>query len=107
MWGACPVFSRPKYFNFRSVWGILMTAILFDWVPAIGAQAPILTAPADIPRYELNIARVPLNSALKDLAIQTGLQIARLSDAGASGGLVGPLSGRFSVSEALDRLLAG
>ena len=61
---------------------------------------------AAIRRYELNIPRQALDTALKDLAQQTGLQVARFSDAGNSDAFVGPLRGQYSVGQALDTLLA-
>lgn len=55
--------------------------------------------------YYLNIPRQPLDAALRDLAQQTGLQIARFNDAKAGTSLVGPLSGEMSVDSALKSLL--
>jgi iron complex outermembrane recepter protein len=56
-------------------------------------------------RYDLNIARQALDSALKDLAQQTGLQIARLSDTIDGAAMVGPLTGQLSAEQALESLL--
>jgi hypothetical protein len=54
----------------------------------------------------LNIPEQPLDTALKDLAQQTGLQIARFSDVVAGNALVGPLSGDYSLEQALNFLRA-
>jgi iron complex outermembrane recepter protein len=56
--------------------------------------------------YNLNIPEQPLDTALKDLAQQTGLQIARFSDVVAGNARVGPLSGDYSLEQALNFLLA-
>jgi iron complex outermembrane recepter protein len=56
--------------------------------------------------YNLNIPEQSLDTALKDLAQQTGLQIARFSDVGAGTAVVGPLSGDYSLEQALNYLLA-
>jgi outer membrane cobalamin receptor len=55
--------------------------------------------------YELNIPAQPLDSALKALADQTGLQIARLSDAASGNPVVGPLNGDYSLERALNYML--
>ncbi len=68
-----------------------------------GAAANESTAAAR--RYELNIPRQTLDTALKDLAQQTGLQVARFSDAVKGDTVVGPLSGTYSAAQALERLL--
>ena len=61
---------------------------------------------AAITHYELNIPREPLDTALKDLAQQTGLQVGRFSDAIKGDILVGPVIGNYSAAEALKTLLA-
>lgn len=60
---------------------------------------------ASIKKHELNISRQTLDSALKDLARQTGLQIARMSDQVDGSALVGPLNGTLTTEEALKSLL--
>ena len=55
--------------------------------------------------YELNIPRQTLDTALKDLAQQTGLQVARFSDAVRGDALAGPVKGKYSVDVALKILL--
>jgi len=57
-------------------------------------------------RYDLNIPRQSLDTALKDLAQQTGLQIARFSDEIDGGPLVGPVTGNETPEQALKVLLA-
>jgi len=56
--------------------------------------------------YQLSIARQTLDVALQDLARQTGLQIMRFSDAVQGDTMVGPLDGRYSIGQALQKLLA-
>ena len=100
-----PVLSQPKHFNFISVWGIVMTAIVLALVPAARTAGATPETTQDSGRYQLEIPREPLGSALKDFAIQTGLQIARFADPGTSGVAVGPVSGRYTVAEGLSQLL--
>ena len=63
-------------------------------------------ADASITHYELNIPRQPLDTALNDLAQQTGLQVGRFSDAVKGDTVVGPVTGNYSADEALKTLLA-
>jgi outer membrane receptor protein involved in Fe transport len=63
-------------------------------------------AQASITHYELNIPRQPLDTALKDLAQQTGLQVGRFSDAVNGDTVVGPVTGNYSADQALKTLLA-
>jgi len=69
---------------------------------ALGAAA---SAQAAIREFNLNIPRQPLDSALNDLAHQTGLQVGRFSDSVDGATVVGPLSGKYSADVALTRLL--
>jgi len=78
----------------------LLTVVLAGAALAIPVSAQAL---AD--SYHLNIPRQPLDGALKDLAQQTGLQIARFSDTPGSGALVGPVTGEMPVGQALNSLL--
>jgi outer membrane receptor protein involved in Fe transport len=63
------------------------------------------SAQALVQHYQLNIPRQSLDTALKDFAAQTGLQVARMSDAVDGSALVGPVTGDLSVEEALSSLL--
>jgi iron complex outermembrane receptor protein len=63
-------------------------------------------AHASITHYELNIPSQPLDTALKDLAQQTGLQVGRFSDAVKGDTVVGPVTGNYSADQALKTLLA-
>lgn len=60
---------------------------------------------ASVKKHELNIPRQSLDAALKDLARQTGFQIARMSDRVRGDALVGPLRGALTAEEALASLL--
>src|SRR5688572_28415542 len=62
-------------------------------------------AQALMKNYELNIPKQPLRIAVRDLAQQTGLQIALFGDAVDGNVLVGPVSGLQSAEEALTTLL--
>jgi outer membrane receptor protein involved in Fe transport len=74
-------------------------------VLAVAAVAVPVSAQALTQSYQLNIPRQPLDSALKDLAQQTGLQIARFSDSPGGSALVGPVTGEMTVAQALTSLL--
>ncbi len=63
-------------------------------------------AQASITHYDLDIPRQPLDTALKDLAQQTGLQVGRFSDAVKGDTLVGPITGNYSADQAIKSLLA-
>ena len=58
-------------------------------------------------RYALNIPREDLSAALKRFALETGLQVARLSDEHSDDPEVGPLVGSYTAIQALDTLLRG
>lgn len=58
-------------------------------------------------RYAIAIPRQSLDVALRALAAQTGLQIARFSDNLDGGLLVGPVDGTLTPQQALDELLRG
>lgn len=60
---------------------------------------------AALRQYDLNIPRQSLDLALKDLAQQTGLQIARLSESADGAAVVGPVSGSLTPGAALESLL--
>jgi len=64
-----------------------------------------VNAQAVMRHYQLDIPRQPLDSALKDFARQTGLQVARFSDRVDGSALVGPVNGDFSADDALKSLL--
>jgi iron complex outermembrane recepter protein len=72
---------------------------------ATGSISAAERADASITRYQINISRQPLDAALNDLAQQTGLQVARFSDAVRGDTVVGPLSGHYSAEQALSTLL--
>jgi outer membrane receptor protein involved in Fe transport len=58
-------------------------------------------------RYVLNIPRGDLSAVLKRFALETGLQIAQLSDEQSEDPQVGPLVGSYTATQALDLLLRG
>lgn len=82
-----------------------MRVLFLSMVLALcGVIAPA-AAQAVAQSYYLNIPRQPLDAALRDLAQQTGLQIARLDDSKSRMPLVGPLRGEMSVDSALKAIL--
>src|SRR5258706_9865041 len=62
-------------------------------------------AQAAIQHYQLNIPRQSLDTALKDLAQQTGLQIGRFSGRIDGSAMVGPVKGDQTPAQALKILL--
>jgi iron complex outermembrane receptor protein len=80
----------------------IVAASLFTTCGLIAAES----IQAAITHYELNIPRQPLDTALKDLAQQTGLQVGRFSDAVKGDVIVGPVTGNYSAEQALTSLLA-
>jgi iron complex outermembrane recepter protein len=56
-------------------------------------------------KYDLHIARQPLDTALKNLAEQTGLQIARYGASADGAVMVGPVFGALTTEQALENLL--
>jgi len=64
-----------------------------------------VSAQALMRHYQLNIPRQPLDTALKEFAHQTGLQVARFSDRVDGSAVVGPVSGTLSLADALKSML--
>ncbi len=82
---------------------IASSALILGWAPMAAAQAPL---PSQSVTRSVSIPRGPLTPALNALAAQTGLQI--LFDAQvASGRTTRGVSGNFTPSQALNRLLQG
>jgi len=73
---------------------------------ALAFSAAVIPVPghAATNLYQLNVPRQSLDAALKDLAKQTGVQIARFSDMPYNM-MVGPVIGNVSITQALDSLL--
>ncbi len=82
-----------------------ISAVLVAALLTTGGLAAAQRAQASIRHYQLDIPRQSLDSAIKDLAQQTGLQIARFSDTIDGDILVGPVKGNRTPEEALRTLL--
>jgi iron complex outermembrane receptor protein len=63
-------------------------------------------AHAESQLYNLAISRQTLDEALQELARQSGVQIGRVADRSGEPAYVGPLSGHYSMQQALSLLLA-
>jgi len=62
--------------------------------------------PTDTMKFELRIAKQPLDEALQELARQSGVQVIYLSSL--TEGMQSPgVSGKYTLAEALNKLLAG
>ena len=72
---------------------------------ALFASVLPVSAQAVMQHYQLNIPRQSLDSALRDFAHQTGLQVARFSDTIDGSAVVGPVTGELSAEQALKSLL--
>ncbi len=84
---------------------IVRLASAFSTAFAIWTVAVADPALAVASKFWLDIPEQPLPTALQDLARQTGLQVAGLSEVLAVGSNVGPLKGQYSIEHAMDALL--
>ncbi len=82
-----------------------MRAACLSVALALCASVVPAAAQAVAQHYDLNIPRQSLDTALKEFAHQTGLQVARFSDTIDGSILVGPVAGDMSVEQALQALL--
>ncbi|WP_116813782.1 TonB-dependent receptor [Steroidobacter cummioxidans] len=74
---------------------------------AVCLVAEVAQSASTFQRHAIAIPRESLDLALRDLAAQTGLQIARFSDNVDSELVVGPVNGSLTPQQALDELLRG
>jgi len=99
------VLHPPSFPALIRAGGFAVRVTLFSSLLALCVAVLPISAQALIQHYNLNIPRQSLDTALKDFAHQTGLQIARFSDAVDGSAMVGPVSGELSAQEALKSLL--
>jgi iron complex outermembrane receptor protein len=99
------VLHLPNLSTLTRAGEIAVRVTLVSIVLTLCAAVLPASAQALIQHYQLNIPRQPLDTALKDFAHQTGLQIARFSDTVNGNAMVGPISGNLSVEQALKSLL--
>src|ERR1700732_4361572 len=100
------VLLLPNISTLIKAGGLVMRITLLAVAVALFISILPVSARAVPNSYQLNIPRQPLDAALKDLAQQTGLQIARFSDVPQGGTpVVGPLNGDMSVGQALTAIL--
>jgi iron complex outermembrane receptor protein len=110
MLGTCPVLSSTTHTTYNVVRGCLVGLVILGLVPrcviAVAApdSPPLITQAVS---YHLNIERSSLNVALRNLGLQTGLQIGQRAEVLPSVGLVGPLTGVYTREQALIALLRG
>ena len=102
---ATPILPLQVRANTIELKGIVVKLLGLSIVLALlGASLPS-AAQATATHYQLNIPREPLDSALKDFARQTGLQVARFTDVSGGAAEVGPVAGSLTPEEALTTLL--
>ncbi|MEJ1963800.1 MAG: TonB-dependent receptor [Gammaproteobacteria bacterium] len=94
---------RLRYFGKGA--RIVLSVLLCLWIGHAAATAAPPRLQLSALRFTLNIPRQNLSDALKQFALQTGLQVARLNDEISDDPTVGPLVGSYSAVEALDALL--
>ena len=99
------VLSLPTQITLPGAGRIVMRATCLSIALALSVAILLAGAQAVAQRYDLKIPRQSLDAALKEFAHQTGLQVARFSDAVDGSVLVGPVSGDLSVEQALHELL--
>src|SRR5262249_39718053 len=98
--------SYPRQSNDNGLRTMRVATTIVVALFTTGGLAAAQSARGAATHYDLNIPREPLDTALKDLAQQTGLQVGRFSDAINGDTVVGPVSGNLSAEEALKTLLA-
>src|ERR1700736_816470 len=96
------VLHLPNYSNFIRAGEFGVRIILLSMVLGLCAAVLPVSAQALI---KINIPRQSLDTALKDFAQQTGLQVGRFSDTVDGSAMVGPVTGELSVEQALMSLL--
>jgi iron complex outermembrane receptor protein len=102
---AAPILPLHIRADVMELKGIIVKLLGLSIVLAlVGASLPS-AAQATATHYQLNIPRQPLDSALKDFARQTGLQVARFTDVSSGTAEVGPVAGTLTSEEALRTLL--
>src|SRR5438067_2114592 len=99
------VLYLPNFSTFKRAGGFIVRITLLAVAMALVTSLLPVSAQAVMQHYQLNIPLQPLDTALKDFARQTGLQVARMSDAVDGTALVGPIRGDLSAEEALKSLL--
>jgi iron complex outermembrane recepter protein len=99
------VLHLPIFSNQIRAGGFVVRVILLSIALALCATVLPVSAQAVAQHYQLRIPRQQLDTALKEFAHQTGLQIARFSDTIDGRVMVGPIAGEFSIEQALNSLL--
>jgi type II secretory pathway component HofQ len=85
-----------------------MRTITIGLLPLLVGAPPVWAqAHEESALYQLNIERQPLESALRQFALQTRLQIAHLADVDGKLATQTAVVGAFTAKEALRLLLAG
>ena len=102
---ATPILPLQVRANTIELKGIVVKLLGLSLVLALVGTSLPSAAQATATHYQLNIPREPLDSALKDFARQTGLQVARFTDVSGGAAEVGPVAGSLTPEEALTTLL--
>src|SRR6266481_4979518 len=87
------VLLLPNISTFIKAGGLVVRITLLAVAMALFASVLPVSAQAVMQHYQLNIPRQSLDTALKDFARQTGLQVGRFSGRLDGSAMVGPIKG--------------
>src|SRR5450631_2639400 len=106
MWASRPVLHLSILL--KTIWAgsLIMTAMILGMAYGTDVANASPDSSAHAVKYRVHIIRSPLSTVLKELATQTGIQIAGLSEATNGGQLAGPISGTLTLDSALNLALA-
>jgi iron complex outermembrane recepter protein len=106
MWASRPVLHLSILLKTISAGSLIMTAIILGVAYGADAANASPDSSAHAVKYRVHIIRSPLSTVLKELATETGIQIAGLSEATNGGRLAGPILGTLTLDSALNLALA-
>src|SRR5450631_2777358 len=101
MWASRPVLHLSILLKTISAGGLIMTVMMLGVAYGTGVANASPDSSAHAVKHRVHIIRGPLSTVLKELATQTGIQIAGLSEATNGGSLAGPISGTLTLGSAL------
>jgi iron complex outermembrane receptor protein len=107
MWLQRSVLSLWKSLTSCRFRGTLVKIFCLGVLPALVGMPLVVNAQNASPRYQLHIPAQSLSTALMEFASETGLQVARFSEADHDTVPVKGVFGEFTASQALDQMLSG
>jgi len=106
MWASRPVLHLSILLKTFSAGSLIMIAMILGVSYGTDVANASPDSSAHAAKYRVHIIRSPLSIVLRELATQTGIQIAGLSEATNEGRLAGPISGTLTLDSALNLALA-